>query len=97
MRFPRAGVCAARAFRLRLAQLVEDRKRVRLQRLRARPAAAWRVTAVVEGNDVAMRKKAVQDEGHRPGVPRVPAKTEQYVGAPSGPFAKDGIRMPARA
>jgi hypothetical protein len=48
----------------RLRQIVEDYKRVREQRLGARPPAARRIAAIVERDDIVMRKERVQGEGH---------------------------------
>ena len=48
----------------------------------------------MERNDVAMWKKRVQDEGHRFGVPGVPAKAQE-LGGPSAVAPSDGILTPA--
>jgi hypothetical protein len=58
-------------------QVVENYERVREQRLCARPAAARRITAVVEHDDIAMRKERMQAEGRRFGVPGVPAEAQK--------------------
>ena len=61
----------------RSCQVVENYERVREERPGARPAAARRIAAIVERNDVTMWKERVQGEGHRFGVPGVPAKAQQ--------------------
>src|SRR5208283_6170857 len=63
------GVC--------LQKVIVDYERVREQRLRARPAGAGRIAAVVKRDDLAMRKERMQGKGRRLGVPGVPAEAKQ--------------------
>jgi len=63
--------------RLGLQEMVENCEGVREERPRARPAGARRIAAVVERDDIAMRKQRVQGEGHPSCVPGVPAKAKQ--------------------
>src|SRR5208337_3509101 len=58
-------------------EMVEDCEGVREQRPRARPAAARHIAAVVEHDDIAVRKERMQREGRRFGVPGVPAKAQK--------------------
>src|SRR5208283_4966913 len=62
------GVC--------LQKVIVDYERVREQRLRARPAGAGRIAAVVKRDDLAMRKERMQGKGRRLGVPGVPAEAK---------------------
>ena len=63
--------------RLGLQEVVVDHERVREQRPRARPAGARRIAAIVERDDIAMRKERMQCEGRRLGIPGVPAEANQ--------------------
>jgi hypothetical protein len=60
--------------RTRLAQVVEDRKRIGQQRVCRRALATRPVPAVVQGNHLVIRKEPVQRQSHCFRVPGVPAK-----------------------
>src|SRR4051794_39825064 len=60
-----------------LLQVIKDQKRIRKQRLCAGPAAARSIAAVVECNDVTIRKEAVQVQDHGFGIPGVSAEPQQ--------------------
>jgi hypothetical protein len=83
--------------RVRLLEAVEDQDRVRQQRLRARPAGARRVAAVVERRDLAAGEEPVQVSATASAFQafrRSPAASARARPAPS-PVAA-GIRTPTR-
>jgi hypothetical protein len=62
---------------MRLLQMIKDQKRVRQQGLCTWSAATRSIAAVVERNDGAVRKEAVQIKGHALGIPGIPPEAQE--------------------